>query len=181
MGNGLLYGYGRVGMGWGSMTKDGAQRRTKDEWRKGELGMEDYADLYRGAPGVGEKSGGGRGKGHILLPAVAALACCATSMQRKPNGEEKGASKQQGGKGSGRKWRRRRQGQPLLPEGSAPTTQQGANRSVFAGGGGSATPPMSHRAERRLESSFEDSSFLPGSRGKADCAAEHRDSARYWI
>ena len=50
------------------MTKDGAQRRTKDEWRKGELGMEYYADLYRGAPGVGETSGGGKGKGHILRP-----------------------------------------------------------------------------------------------------------------
>ena len=98
-------------------------------------------------------------------------------MQQKPNGEEIGASKQQGGKGSGRKWRRRRQGQPLLPEGSEPTFEHGVYPSVFAGGGGSATPPMSHWAERRLESSFEDSSSLPGSRGKADCAAEHRDSA----
>jgi hypothetical protein len=45
----------------------------------------------------------------------------------------------------------------------------------------SATSPLDHRVKGRLGSSSEDLSPKPGPRGKADCAAEHRDSATYTV
>jgi hypothetical protein len=44
-------------------------------------------------------------------------------------------------------------------------------------GGGSATPPLCQWVEGRLGSSLEDLSPTLGTEGKADCAAEHRESA----
>ena len=47
----------------------------------------------------------------------------------------------------------------------------------FRDGGGSATPPLYQWVEGRLGSSSEDLSPTLGTEGKADCAAEHRESA----
>ena len=67
----------------------------------------------------------------------------------------------------------------MLPAGSAPLEGHAFVGTGFGDGGGSATPLLDHRVKGRLGSSSEDFSPTPGPRGKADCAAEHRDSATY--